>query len=449
MLISFSVENYRSFADEQTLSMEAVKDDAHPDHVVDCGRFSLLRTAAIYGANASGKSNLLKAFKFMAGFVRVSATKMNLGDPIHGADCFRLDKTRVGQPCSFDIRVLHNDTEYQYGFSATRERVHDEWLYITRKGSRVTNPLSRTFDPSTGETEWVLRGELEKAKDITEKTRDNGLFLSRAAEMNVECAKELFLWLTGQLWNLSLASPPFVQMQHTANRMATDDGFRRRVGNLLRDADVGIVGLAVTRDSRLDDPKAANALASFVSAVAEKISILVDTVEAGTPISVDLKNPLSIQTLHRISNSDEVEQFSLADDESNGTQRFLGVLGPILEAFDRGNLLVVDELDCSMHPQLTYKLVEMFQSQETNPKGAQLVFATHDTNLMTPALFRRDEIWLTEKNSRGATELYSLADIKSGKSKPRKDDSFEKHYLAGRYGGVPSFGPSLEDIGTP
>ena len=132
--------------------------------------------------------------------------------------------------------------------------------------------------------------------------------------------------------------------------------------------------------------------------------------------------------------------------KTNRTARsgFSGLLGPILDALDRGDLLVVDELDCSMHPHLTYKLVEMFQSAEANPKGAQLVFATHDTNLMTPALFRRDEIWLTEKAADGGTELFSLADIKS--ETPRKDDAFEKHYLAGRYGGVPSFGPALEDI---
>ena len=220
MLISFSVENYRSFADEQTLSLEAVKDDAHPDHVVDCGRFSLLKTAALYGANASGKSNLLKAFDFMAGFVKASATKMTLGDPIRGADCFRLDKARAGMPCSFDIRVLLNETEYQYGFSATKERVHDEWLYITRKGARVDEPaFPHVLIPATGKTEWTLRGELKGAKDITEKTRDNGLFLSRAAEMNVDCVKELFSWFMGRLRYLNLASPSRGLMEETARRM--------------------------------------------------------------------------------------------------------------------------------------------------------------------------------------------------------------------------------------
>jgi len=424
MLISFSVENYRSFADEQTLSLEAVKDDAHAEHVVDCGRFSLLKTAALYGANASGKSNLLKAFEFMASFVRSSATRMNLDEPIHWADGFRLEKTRAGMPCSFDLRVLLNGTEYQYGYSATNERVHDEWLFVTRKGKRATNPLSRSFDPATGKTNWILRGDLKSAKDVAERTRENGLFLSRAAEMNVSSVKELFLWLTGRLRYLNLVDflTWFKVMKETSRRIENDDDFRAHAEKLVRDADFGIDGLSAKRDLSLWNLPGGTYHPSA-------------SPEEGEP------SLLFIQTLHKLSGSEEAVTFSLEEDESNGTQRFFGIVGPILDALDKGSLLIVDELDCSMHPHLTYKLVEMFQSAEANPNGAQLVFATHDTNLMTPALFRRDEIWLTEKTAGGATELYSLADIKS---KARKDDSFEKHYLAGRYGGIPSFGPALE-----
>jgi len=443
MLISFSVENYRSFADEQTLSLEAVKDAAHPEHVVDCGRFSLLKTAVLYGANASGKSNLLKAFQFMAGFVKASATKMTLGDPIRGADCFRLDKARAGMPCSFDIRILLDGTEYQYGFSATQERVHDEWLYITREGTRAANPLSRTFDPTTGKTEWKLRGDLEKTKDITEKTRDNGLFLSRAAEMNVDCVKQIFSWLTGRFRYLNLALSSDWLVEHTVRRMENDGAFRTRAETLIRDADFGIVGIDSLVMSLRHRAKAWEDLVKNgplpgwpEDAITRVNEILIDRLT-----SMAEGPPRGVKTLHRLPNSDETVAFSLKDDESNGTQRFLGILGPILDVLDRGDLLVVDELDCSMHPHLTYKLVEMFQSAEANTKGAQLVFATHDTNLMTPALFRRDEIWLTEKSAGGGTELFSLADIQS---KPRKDDAFEKHYLAGRYGAIPSFGPSLE-----
>jgi energy-coupling factor transporter ATP-binding protein EcfA2 len=422
MLISFTVENYRSFADEQTLSLEAVKDDTHPDHVVNRGKFSLLKSIAIYGSNASGKSNLLKAFDFMARFVRTSATKMNLGDPIRRADCFRLDKARAGMPCSFDIRLLLGGTEYQYGFSATRERVHDEWLYVKREGTKSSNPLSRQFDPATEQTDWKLRGELKGAHDLIEKTRNNGLFLSRAAEMNVDFIKDLFSWFAKRVRYLNLPEVPRWLTRQTIRRIEKDNVFRNRVERSVHDADFGIDGLTVIQSEGF---------------------YVVD----GDPIPKGRDMFVTVQTLHKLGDSHETVAFSLERDESNGTQRFFGIIGPILTALDEGGLLVVDELDCSMHPQLTRKLVEMFHSEEANPKGAQLIFATHDTNLMTPSLFRRDQIWLTEKTQNGNTELFSLTDIESEK-RPRKDEPFEKNYLAGRYGGVPTFGPALEDLGV-
>jgi hypothetical protein len=308
------------------------------------------------------------------------------------------------------------------------------------------NPLSRCFDPSTGKTDWNLRGDLNGAKDITEKTRDNGLFLSRAAEMNVDCVKELFSWFMGQFRYLDLALPSHRLIIQTARRMQVDNTFRTRVEDLMHDADFGIDGLSTESELlvRALEERFLPVLPDMPKEFVARYKALLDKVSSG-----DAQTRVRVQTFHKLRDSGETVEFSLKRHESNGTQRFFGIVGAILGALDKGSLLVVDELDCSMHPHLTYKLVEMFQSAEANPKGAQLVFATHDTNLMTPALFRRDEIWLTEKNARGGTELFSLAEIKSDKSKPRKDDSFEKHYLAGRYGGVPSFGPALEDIGNP
>ncbi len=446
MLISFSVENYRSFADEQTLSLEAVKDNTHPDNVVDCGRFSLLKTAAIYGSNASGKSNLLRAFDFMAKFIGISATKMSLGDPIQDANCFRLDKARVGKPCSFDIRVLLNGTEYQYGFSVTKERVYDEWLYITRQGAKSTNPLTRQFDSSTGKTDWKLRGELKGANDLIKKTRDNGLFLSRAAEMNVDCVKALFLWFKKRLWCFNLAWRPEVLMQQTASRIEKDALFCARVEKLVHDADFGIDRLSARRDSiALPNEDVPKELRTLMQGLEDLKSYVESNLPPGEGVDEDFWNQFKVQTLHKLPDSDDTVAFSLEKDESNGTQRFFGIMGPILNALDHGSLLVVDELDCSMHPRLTRKLVEMFHSEEFNPKGAQLIFATHDTNLMTPSLFRRDQIWITEKANNGGTELFSLSDIES-KKRPRKEEPFEKRYLEGRYGGVPSFGPALEDL---
>jgi hypothetical protein len=252
--------------------------------------------------------------------------------------------------------------------------------------------------------------------------------------MNIDCVKELFFWLTKRLRYLNLARPPHRALRRTARRIGRDDAFRSRVENLIHDADFGIDGICPHVVNDVYDKMLANEM-PFSETYRSEHKDFFDRVTAG-----DL--PYTIEALHCIPNSDKTVPFLLKE-ESNGTQRFLGILGPILEALDRGDLLVVDELDCSMHPLLTCKLVEMFQSAAANPKGAQLVFATHDTNLMTPALFRRDEIWLTEKAAGGGTELFSLADIKS---KPRKDGVFEKHYLAGRYGAVPSFGPALENF---
>jgi hypothetical protein len=414
--------------------------------VLTRGRFSLLKSIAIYGSNASGKSNLLKAFDFMANFVRNSATKMNLGDHIRGADCFRLDKARSGTPCSFDICILLNETKYQYGFSVSKERVHDEWLYVTRKSTKSTNPLSRRFDPSTEKTDWKLRGELKGSRDLIEKTRDNGLFLSRAAEMNVGFVKELFLWFAKRLQYWHLAQMPAVALiQQTASHIEEDDSIRARIERLIHDADFAIDGLSASKEpifgAQEDPSKSLRALGDGLRYLAESLPWRPKISEQ------DVKDKFVVQTLHRVPDSEDSVAFSLERDESDGTQRFFGIIGTILQALDDGGLLVVDELDCSMHPQLTRKLVEMFHSEEANPKGAQLVFATHDTNLMTPSLFRRDQIWLTEKTQNGNTELFSLTDIQSEK-RPRKDEPFEKNYLAGRYGGVPTFGPALEDLGV-
>ncbi len=460
MLIEFSVENYRSFAEEQTLSLVAGKDSNHPEHVVDCGKFGLLKAAALYGSNASGKSNLLKAFRFMDDFVRKSATTMTLGDPIAGIEPFRLDPQWRDKPTAFEVRLLLDGTEYQYGFSATIERVHDEWLYVRRKGGRLSNPLLREYAPDTDETSWTLRGELKQAKDLTDKTRDNGLFLSRAAEMNVAFVKELFLWFRTGLRYFDLASPPDHLLQETARRVCGDDGFRARVESLVHDADLGIDEIAAREEELrwLDDfPKYVHALASHIE---KNIDDAADDEEGLIVQSPDFRErfrdfrarprgvrepprEFRVQTRHRFQDSGEHVDFSLENDESNGTQRFFALVGPILNTLDKGSLLVVDELECSMHPLLTFKLVELFQSPDTNPNGAQIVFATHDSTLMTPALFRRDQIWLTEKRRSGATSLFSLSDIEK---RPRQREAFEANYLAGRYGGVPNFGPAFEDL---
>ena len=437
MLIQFSVQNYRSFREEQTLSLVASKDVAHRDSLIKCGeKLRLSRVASIYGANASGKSNLVKAMRAMERFVLFSATQMSLGDSIEFVSPFRLDASTAQEPSRFEITLLIKDDIFTYGFSATREQVHDEWLFVQPQGKRSSKWLERTRDKASGATSWAFRGPLKRdAVLLKEKTRNNGLVLSRAAELNIEAVTPLYLWFRQTFWILDLSKQPRSLGQLTAKKISEDEEFRNRVVRFMREADFGINSLSVSvREKALpsipdDAPKELQEIVTNLQKLAdnEKLALF------------------SVATEHLINGEEAPIPFSLEEDESQGTQRFFALAEPILSALSDGDLLVIDELDCSMHPLLTRKVIELFQSPEENTNGAQLVFATHDSSVMDPTLLRRDQIWLTEKRVNGATDLFSLYDF-GADSRPRKDTAFERNYLAGRYGAVPSFGPFFEDL---
>ena len=439
MLIQFSVQNYRSFREEQTLSLVAGKDVAHLDSLINCGgKFRLSKVASIYGANASGKSNLVKAMQAMERFVLVSATRMSLGDSIEFVSPFRLDTSTVQEPSRFEITLLIEGDIFVYGFSATKERVHDEWLSVQPQGRRKSKWLQRSRDKASGVTSWAFRGPLKRDEGLLkEKTRDNGLVLSRAAELNIEAVTPLYLWFRNTFGILDLSERPTGLGQLTAGRMNEDKEFQSRVIRFIREADFGIDSLSVKEGEWMqsvpdDAPKELHELREvFVNL--QKL------------VSSEKVVRFSITTEHSLNDGETQIPFSLEEDESNGTQRFFALAGPILSALSDGDLLVIDEIDCSMHPLLTRKVIELFQSPEENTNGAQLVFATHDSSVMDPALLRRDQIWLTEKRANGSTELFSLYDF-GADSRPRKDTAFEKNYLAGRYGAIPSFGPFFEDL---
>lgn len=440
MLIQFSVQNYRSFREEQTLSLVAGKDSAHPDSLINWkGKFRLSKVASIYGANASGKSNLVKAIEAMRDFILDSATQMNLGDSIECASPFRLDTSTVQEPSQFEITLLIKGDIFVYGFSATKERVHDEWLSVQPQGKRSSKWLQRARDKTSGVTSWAFRGPLKRDEGLLkEKTRDNGLVLSRAAELNIEAVTPLYLWFRKKFGAFDLSDRP--TDQSTARKMGDDDDkeFRNRVIRFIREADFGIDSLSVKEEGWLqrfsddtsdDTPDEFRKMFTALRKLAEREKL----------------THFSITTEHLLNDGEAKISFSLEEDESNGTRRFFALAGPILSALSDGNLLVIDELDCSMHPLLTRKVIELFQSPEENTNGAQLIFTTHDSSVMDQTLLRRDQIWLTEKRANGATELFSLYDF-GADSRPRKDTAFEKNYLAGRYGAVPSFGPFFEDL---
>lgn len=448
MLIEFRLGNFRSIHTPQTFSFVASKDTKHPNNLIPLEGYSLLKAAALYGANASGKSNLIKALSFMQEFIGASATRMNFGDKIGGVAPFRLSQTAQKESSLFEVTFHFEELRYTYGFSATRLRVWDEWLRVVPPGKREQTWFERRFDPSTEETTWTFTGPLKKDGELLkERTRDNALVLSTGSRENVKPLQTPFRWFDRRLWIFDLSrAPKFLELR-TAERCLKDGRFQKRILRLVQDADLGIDNFHVTTDNFLVTKESMNNLEenvefskkqrNFFSAMRELISELRNQDELNFTRQ-------KISTLHRRVDSEEYEQFDFEEDESNGTQRFFAIVGPLLDALEQGALVVVDELDCSMHPLLTRKLIELFQSPFVETRGAQLLFTTHDSTLLDPELFRRDQIWLAEK-SHGASEFFSLYDIEAAE-RPRNTEAFQRNYLAGRYGGTPQFGPTFEDL---
>lgn len=434
MLLEFKVSNFRSFGKEQTFSLIADrKDQSHAENLIDItpvnskAKTRLLKTSAIYGPNASGKSNLCKAFGFLTAFVSNSAIGLRLNDPIPDLEPFRLDSKLKEQPSTFEIVLLINDVEYQYGFSVTQRQVHEEWLFSKPLGGRKSRQFWRELDEKTGTTNWVVRGLGKKDQQfITSKTRDNGLFLYRAAEMNVEFVKDLFSWIDNQIFPIDMLKDVLVLSEMTSRFTFHEDDNRVTMESLLRDADLGIRGIELEKKKL-----------SPLDGVPEKLKQILSSLPGDSAFSSEVK------TMHTSRDTKAPVRFSLVADESMGTLRYYSMMGLVLNALGNGSLLVVDELDCSLHPHLTRNIVEMFNSDKLNQKGAQLIFTTHDSSLMSSSLFRRDQIWFTEKNNDSETELFSLIDIEKT---PRSTTAFERNYHSGRYGAIPQFGPALENL---
>lgn len=439
MLTDFRVVNFLSFKDEQQFTLLASSDPTHQECVYQpADGVNVLKASAVYGANASGKSNLIKAMRAAVSFIVHSANQSNLGKPIKIYRPFRLHKPATKQPSTFEFSMIVGGKRFEYGFSVDSERVYDEWLFVYSqpRGGRPSKWLERYYDAKTKKEAWHFRGPLKPHERLLrERTRDNCLVLSRGADLNVEAFHTLFLWFVQSIWFFDLSEKPTTLMGQTAMRMHEDSSFAERVTQLIRDADTGIAGLEPTvQEMQLDELPV-----RFSENTRELLSL---ELEEGATF-----RSWGVNSFRRTSDGKGLVQFDFEKEESNGTQRLLAIAGPCLDALDRGTTVVIDELECSLHPLLVHKIVELFQSPDANPRGAQLIFATHEDELMRPDLFRRDQIWLAEKNHEYSTELVSLYDF-SDKERPRSKEMFRKNYLAGRYGGVPRFGRTFEELDT-
>lgn len=427
MLAEFRVGNYRSFKDEQVLSLVASNDTALDGNCTTKNTLCLLKSVGIYGPNASGKSNLIKALSTMR---QIITTQAEPGKKLPITP-FRLDENNLSKPSFFEVTFYHEGVRYQYGFTATSERIYDEWLYAYPKGYAQTW-FERKLDKKTGKTNWdwkskKLIGERESLKN---KTRDNVLFLSVGAIWNNKQLTAVYEWFSEKIQIIQPLDRSPVATIKILMEAEKDEKrkelFYSYINCMMQHADFGIEGINIEKED-IDFEKEGIDL--------ENVKFQPDVPkEKRKEILRNLKGRIKVEFIHRVEPVGKEVHF-LSPEESDGTNRFFALAGPWLLAIMDGKILLVDELDASLHPLLARELIKVLHNTEINKSGAQLVFATHDTTLLDPELFRRDQIWFTEKDRGAGTQLYSMSDYKE--RKPRKGEAMQKGYLSGRYGAIP------------
>ena len=396
MLVNFTFKNYRSFRDEATLSMEAANIGELNGSVLRVGDKELLPVAVMYGANSSGKSNVLKALRSMKEVI-LNSVKLNPGDCLE-ADPFCLDVTSADEPTSFEIQFLLGDVRYRYGFEYNSKEILNEWLFEKKKGEREFDLYLRSGDEFK-----ISKARFAEGIGKDSATPSNRLFVSLVAQLNGQKSMSILNWFR----NIEYISGMDVK---------------------------GYAGK--TLEMIFDRSEETESIMKFFGQTHLGFSGLEVGINAAT------NKPTDSRTVHNIFNENgEVvgtRSFLTEKMESEGTKKMIEIAGPLFETIRNGRILVVDELDAKLHPFLTRKIIGLFMDKSINIKGAQLLFATHDTNLLNIEFLRRDQIWFTEKNDMDSSELYSLVEFKdeTGK-KVRNDRNIEKDYINGRFGAIP------------
>jgi len=419
MLIEFTVGNFRSFRDPQTLSMVAApiksKEPVLDENVIIQQKNSpaLLSSAVVYGANASGKSNLVQAIGFMKWFV-INALKETKAAGGIGIEPFRLSTETINEPSHFEIAFIESGKRYRYGFEVTPERVTAEWLYFV-PSTREARLFEREGDAIT------VGSYFKEGRKLASQTRPNALFLSVAAQFNHPLAQRLINWFrrVGIISGVNdMGMMPFTLMQ------LAEGEHGQAIRELICRLDLGIGDLQVEKVT-------VTGKSQFPEEMPEEVRQAFLTILS----SADTEG-VAVHTSHIRYDADGnpagQELFDLDEHESEGTQKLFTLSGPLLDTLADGDVLVVDEMDARLHPLLTREIVSLFNHKSTNPNGAQLIFNTQDTNLLDNSLFRRDQIWFVEKDRQGASHLYSLAEFKV-----RNDKDYKRGYMQGRYGAIP------------
>ncbi|HLF67561.1 MAG TPA: ATP-binding protein [Gammaproteobacteria bacterium] len=411
MLIEYKVTNYRSIKAPQILSLVATKDNSLKD--TNCMASGipaipqLLRSAVLYGPNASGKSNVISSLESMRTLI-VSPIVEGQALPIVP---FRLDPETSAQPSEFEITFMDNNIRYQYGYSVDSQRILGEWLFVYI-GRKAQCWFEREYDKKTQKDKWHLGTHLVggmQRKLWAESTRTNALFLSTAVNLNSEQLRPIFNWFLNKLVIVGGNSQPlpFYTME-----CVKDKNKKPQIIQFLQAADLGITDVEIKTQKgqqlqmRLESGK---------------------TTFNGQTVDIPMA-----ELFHQGKNNIPIG-FQLSD-ESSGARRIFAYAGPMLDVLKDGKVLVIDELDSGLHVKMVRFLINLIQNTDLNKNNAQLIFTTHNTSILDIELLRRDQIWFIEKDTDQASNLYSLTNFS-----PRKEEALEKGYLQGRYGALPIF----------
>ncbi len=403
MIIEISVENFLSIKDKLVLSLDSSSSNKLPDNLINLdNKEALLKSIVIYGANASGKSNLIKAIYFMWNMIRISHS-FNINNKL-GCTPFRLDSKLKDKPSKFEILFIINKVKYKYGFSCNQNKIIDEYLYYWPKGR-----ISLIFDRKTT-TSYEFSNETKSQQELIKKQmNDNVLYLSRATQLGFEKTKPIYEFIINNIvvnYNPSWAN-------FTIRKIFEDPSLKKEIIEVLQSTDFGgIEDIIITKDKR----KVTN------------FELKLDNAIAINP-SESEEDFYDIKFIHKDKNNNSIE-FNF-NEESDGTKRALSLLGPLFDILEQGKTVFIDEFELRLHPNITRFLVRLFNSKR-NKKNAQIVFTTHDTTLLDNKLFRRDQIYLCSKKPNQGTELNSYLDYDL-----RESTDFEKAYFTGRVGGLP------------
>lgn len=414
MLISYSIKNYRSIADQQILSFAPMnRQKEYFSNILSEGDSSALNVVAVYGANASGKSNLIRGLSSFIRLLRNSAMETS----ISGLDYqpFLLRQGYDKKPTQMELVFTIDERRYRYGFEYNSTEIVKEWLL--KKDVGRESPLFEregdTIEPSS-----PLSSNKKLVELAIDATRSNGLFLSVCDALNIDEAKKIISYL-GNMSLINGTSPSMLFRTNYHIRLWQEESYSSALQGLFSRMDVDIKEISFQKDESFYDIKTKHSLYDFEGKA------------TGELITLDM-----------------------FEHESSGTQQAFRLSGPVIRSLLSGGILVIDEIESKLHPVMTLRIIDLFLDKETNLKGAQLLFTTHDTNLLTYANLRRDQICFMEKNSWESSELFSLSDFvyygeKDGQIIPEKervDTDKEKRYIEGRYGAIPMLGEFKEYV---